>query len=190
MVRLLNGGLQVAGVDEGDGGHEDHGGVDEPCAVHGDEDVDEFVAQEAAEDERRGGAWAGRGLESCRSRGREGGAGEFLEARLHQRGVKIDDVRHDGGAEHGDGGVDAVVEVLRGGAVERGQQGVEGGELPVGMDEEDLKGVGDADDGDEGHDAALQPAEAGEVEREDGEDETVETSAAASSDSLGVKPWA
>ena len=78
---------------------------------------------------------------------------------------------HDGGAEHGDGGVDAVVEVLRGGAVERGQQGVDGGELPVGVDEEDLEGVGDADDGDEGHDAALQPAEAGEIEREDGEDE-------------------
>ena len=51
VVRLLNGGLQVVGVDEGDGGHEDHGGVDEPGAVHGDEDVDEFVAQEAAEDE-------------------------------------------------------------------------------------------------------------------------------------------
>ena len=173
VVRLLNGGLEIAGVDEGDGGHEDHGGVDEPCAVHGDEDVDELVVQEAAEDgaARQLGGLVAHFEVLQRLAGGEGGAGELFEARLHQRGVEIDDVRHDGCAQHGDGGVDAVVEVLRGGAVERGQQGVDGGELPVRMDEEDLECVGDADDGDEAHDAALQPAEPGEVEREDGEDQ-------------------
>jgi hypothetical protein len=90
---------------------------------------------------------------------------------ISQRGVEIDDVRHDRGSEHGHGGVDAVVKVLRGGAVERRQKGVDRGELPVGMDEEDLEGIGDADDGDEGHDASLQPAKAGEIERQDGEDQ-------------------
>ncbi len=48
---------------------------------------------------------------------------------------------------------------------------MDGGEFPVGVDEEDLECVRDADDGDERHDAALQPAESGEIEGEDGEDE-------------------
>src|ERR1039458_2304534 len=173
VVRLLNGGLEIAGVDEGDGGHEDHGGVDEPCAVHGDEDVDELVVQETAKDgaaRQQGGLLANFEVLQ-RLAGRQSGAGELFETWLHQRGVEIDDVRHDGGAQHGDGGIDAVVEVLRGGAVEGGQQGGDGGELPVGMDEEDLEGVGDANDGDAAHDAALQPAEPGEVECEDGEDQ-------------------
>ena len=102
-------------MDKGDGGHQDHGGVDEPGAVHRDEDVDEFVMEEAAEDgaaRKMGGAVARGEFIECLGGG-ERRAGEFFEARLHQGRVQIHDVGHYRSAQHGDGGVDAVVKILR-----------------------------------------------------------------------------
>lgn len=151
MIGVLDGGRGEAGAGEGDGGHDDHGGVDEPGAVHGDEDVDEFEAEIAETDA------AARGF---------GGPGELLQARLDKGGVEIDDVRHDGGAKHADGGVEGVLEGVR---VEAGYEGGKGGGLPIGVDEKDLEAVAKADDTDEEHDAAFEPLEAGEIECEDTE---------------------
>lgn len=90
-------------VGKGDGGHDEHGGVDEPGAVHGGEDVDEFEAEEA-----EAGSFSR--AAAARGTGRSVGCGEFFETGLDECRVEIDDVGHDGCAEHADGEVDALVE--------------------------------------------------------------------------------
>ena len=87
LVRLLNLGDHRAALEkDGRGEHQD-GGVHDQSAVQGDEGIDEVVA-----------------------------AGDFLfrgrladAARLHQRRMQIEVVRHHGRAQHADGDVEAGI---------------------------------------------------------------------------------
>ena len=116
-----------ADVEEHRGGHDHHGRVYEKRAVHGEGDVDQLMAEVLA----------------------LALAVEDVRPVLDEPGVEVDDVRHHGRADHGDGNVDrAQLDPWNEHAVQdpRG----------IGVRNEDLDDEGRADDRDERHDRELE----------------------------------
>ena len=123
-----------------------HGSVDEPRPIHCDEDVDRFEAQVAMT--KSGNAFR------CAT---HASIDEGLRARLHQRRMKVDDVGHDRGAQHGHCQID-------GAALEVRHQRFVHGKVPIWVYQEDLHAVTQADHRNEGDDDTFEVPKAALVQ--------------------------
>ena len=173
VVRVLNRRLQVVGVNKRHGCHQDHRGIDQPGSIHRHKDIDQLIPQKTPENLPSRSfscqvmVFFGMQLLVCRQQC----AGQFLQTRLHQRGMKIDHMRHHRGAQHPDSRVNRVVEILWRRSIQRRDQRRKQGSVPIGMNQEHLEPVAEPDHSNQQDDSALEPQMPRQIERKNPEHE-------------------
>src|SRR3984957_13437738 len=126
-----------AAPEKNGGSHDDHGRIDQPSAVHGQQNVNQLHLAVVMAVAVFGDA-----------------------ARKDQRGVQINDVRHHRGAKHGNRQVDR-----RG--VNFGNESVKRDGTPGRFADEHLESISDADERDEHHDHSFEPLKAEVLDQQD-----------------------
>src|SRR5579871_3796826 len=136
LMRLFDRHDVAAGMSEYGGSHDDHGGVDQPGAVHGGQHIPQFIAHVAHA--VHGSVWRPLFL--------------LLDTVLHQRRVQVHHVGHNRGAQHAHGNINA-------GGSQVGNDNVMRHAVPLRMSEKDFHRVAGSNAENKSHDHLLQAAE-------------------------------